>query len=85
MFNYKQSLKDFNVEQLPSCSCSTSPFLYEPAGHVVTGDLNIVQNLDLTDILCKGPKYHEAHPFSWKYNFKLVMDAVKQYAKDWAR
>ena len=85
VFNYKHSLKDFNIEQLPSCSCSTSPFLYQPAGHVVTGDLNIVENPYLKDILSKGPKYREARPFSWKYNFKLVMDAVEQYAKDWAR
>ena len=89
IFNYKQSLKDLQMNQLqsqlPSCSCSTSPFLYQPAGHVVTGDLNIVDNPELKDILLKGPKYREARPFSWKYNFKLVMDSVEQYARDWAK
>ena len=89
VFNYKQSLRDLQVNnllgQLPSCSCSNSPFLYRPAGHVVTGDLNIVDDPNLRDILFKGPKYREARPFSWKYNFKLVMDTVEQYARDWAK
>ena len=35
--------------------------------------------------MSKGPKYREAQPFTWKQNFKLVMDAVEVYAKDWAK
>ena len=85
MFNYKQSLPDFKLNehtsQPPLCSCSSSTYLYSPAGYVVTGNLNIVENLKLRDILSKGPKYREPTTFNWKYNFKLVMDSVEDYAR----
>ena len=89
IFNYKQSLRDFKLNehgsQPPLCSCSSSTYLYSPAGHVVTGNLNIVENLKLRNILSKGPKYREPTTFSWKYNFKLVMDSVEDYARRWAK
>ena len=82
LFNYKESIRDFNIHdhQLPTCSCSSSPYLYSPAGHVITGNLNIIDNLKLKDLIYKGPKYKS---FNWKYNFKLVIDAVEDYAKRW--
>ena len=72
IFNYKQSLQDWRFTNHdvhnPSCSCSLSQFLYSPAGHIVTGDLNIIQNKQSRDLISKGPKYRELHSFSWKYN-----------------
>ena len=63
IFNYKQSLQDWRFTNhdvhTPSCSCSSSQFLYSPAGHIITGDLNIIQNQQLRDLISKGPKYRE--------------------------
>ena len=54
IFNYKRSLQqiDFNsLSQNPlPCTCPGSEFLYAPCGHVVTGDLSIVQNDKLIEI-----------------------------------
>ena len=36
-------------------------------------------------ILSKGPKYREPQPINWKYTFKLLMDAVEDYARQWAK
>ena len=44
---------------------SDSQFLYAPCGHIVTGDLNIVRNVKLRDLLSKGPKYREPVSYSW--------------------
>ena len=89
LFNYRQSLQDWRFTNhdydSPSCSCSSSQFLYQPAGHIVTGDLNIVDNTCLRDLISKGPKYREPQKFSWKYNFKLIMDSVEDYARSWAK
>ena len=35
--------------------------MYIPAGLMVTGDLNIIQNQQLKDLISKGPKYREPH------------------------
>ena len=67
------------------CSCSSSHFIYSPAGHIITGDLNIIQNQQLRDFISKGPKYREPRSFSWKYKFKLIMDSVEEYSCKWAK
>ena len=41
---------------------------------------NIVDNTCLRDLISKGPKYREPQKFSWKYNFKLIMDSIEEYA-----
>ena len=85
LFKYRQSLQDWcftNHEyDSPPCSCCWSQFSYQSAGYIVTGDLNIVDNTCLRDLISKGPKYREPQKFSWKYNFKLIMDSVEDYAK----
>ena len=89
LFNYRQSLQDWRFTNheydSPPCFCSSSQFLYRPAGHIVTGDLNIVENTCLRDLISKGPKYREPQKFSWKYIFKLIMDSVEDYARSWAK
>ena len=78
------SIDDFKSKP-PDCSCSSSPFNYSPIGHVITGDINIVNNAKLRNILAKGPKFREPQPINWKYNFKILMDAVEDYARQWAK
>ena len=51
IFNYKEALQDINIEEYLkdplTCDCSHSPFQYNPSGHVITGDLNIIQHESL--------------------------------------
>ena len=37
---------DNGIEDM-HCDCNTSSYCYEPAGHVVTGDLILLEMLDL--------------------------------------
>lgn len=37
----------------PTCSCSSLPFNYSPAGHVIAADKNIVNNDDLKSLIVK--------------------------------
>ena len=89
IFNYKASLQQIDFDGLSqnptSCSCCASEFLYAPCGHIVTGDLSIVCNQNLKDVLCKGPKYREPVSFSWHQNFNIVMNACEEYARRWAK
>ena len=51
----------------------------------ITGNLDIINNTQLRDLISKRPKYRESPSFTWKYNFKLVMDAIEDYARTWAK
>ena len=60
------------------------PFIYNPIGHVITGDLKIINNTSLREVFAKGPKYCEHKSINWKHNFKILMDSVEDYARQWA-
>ena len=49
-------LKDSTI--LP-CSCENSEFKDLHHNHIITGDLNIVENAKLRKLLSRGPKYRE--------------------------
>ena len=89
IFNYKASLQQLDFQgfsqDLPPCNCSDSQFLYVPCGHIVTGDLNIVRNVKLRDLLSKGPKYREPVSYTWHQNFCIIMDACEEYARRWVK
>ena len=59
--------------------------MYAPCGHVVTGDLSLVQNEKLRDLLRKGPKFRKPVSFELHQNFDIIMDACETYARQWAK
>ena len=71
------NINDFKSKP-PDSTCASSPFIYNPAGHVIIGDLKIINNTSLRDVFAKGPKYREQ-------NFKILMDSVVDYARQWAK
>ena len=54
-------LSNLNVSEYLSnsqtCQCKKSKFCYEPHGHVITGDLRVIENAKLRELVAKGPKY----------------------------
>ena len=51
---------------MTTCSCNESDFKDPDHGHVVTGDLRIVEDVKLRKLLSKGPNYRE--PRTINYN-----------------
>jgi len=89
IFNHRKTLQHLNIDDLrltlPVCSCSSSPFNYNPIGHVITGNLAILTNDKLRNTLRKGPEYREPHHINWNQNFKLLMDSIEDYARKWGK
>ena len=61
------------------CDCSRSKYCYEPAGHVITGDLKIVKDAELRGLIEKGPSYREQNYINWNVNKNLWKEAVAKY------
>ena len=63
LFNYASALSNLNVPEYLSnpqtCQCNESKFCYEPHGHVITGDLRVIENAKLRELVAKRPKYRE--------------------------
>ena len=88
-FNYKHVLHNLNIDgfkyMLPDCTCASSPFIYNSTGHVITGDLIVINNTSLREVFAKWTIYREPRSINWKNNFKILMDSVEDYAKQWAK
>ena len=50
-----------------------------------TGELNNFENVSLRNVFAKGPKFREPQSVKWKYNFKILMDSMENYARQWAK
>ena len=73
IFNYKKTVENINTVDtvtygtgIDSCNCANSSFLDDHHGHIITGDLRIIQNNKLRKIISKGPNYREARTINWK-------------------
>ena len=67
------------------CSCNSLRYKYESCGHVVTGDLSIIKDVKLRNLISKGPTYREQNNIDWRVNLKNCKVAVSRYAKKWAK
>ena len=68
ILNYKEAVSSIHlklvdnkyiVENLPECHCSLSNFSDNHHGHIVTGDLRVIENDKLRKLLSKGPNFRE--------------------------
>ena len=87
-FNFRKTMKhfnfDINVSDLP-CTCKESPFIDKDIGHVVTGNLRIIKDRKLRQLIEKGPSYREQRYINWDLNLKDSMEAVRDYKTRWAK
>jgi hypothetical protein len=51
----------------------------------MTGCVDIVENGDLTSLILQGLKLRKLRSFNWRQNFVSIMNAVEDYAKQWAK
>ena len=59
IFNRKSVVKELNLDNGTKDMECSSEFCYGPAGHVVTGDLRIIKDAKLRELVNKGPSYRE--------------------------
>ena len=64
ILNYNNVLRDLNVPDFDhimrmSCDCETSAFKHGYFGHIITGDLDIIQNGELRRLCSFGTKFRE--------------------------
>ena len=73
ILNYKDTVSNIDIHDaetfgtgLHTCDCSSSDFVDQHHKHVLTGDLQIIENLQLRHLIQKGPNYRESRPINWK-------------------
>ena len=64
-----------------TCQCKESKFCYEPHGHGITGDLRVIENARLRELVAKGPEYREPNRVNWKATETIFLESIDLYAK----
>ena len=89
LFNFSSTLSNLDITNYLSnpqhCQCNTSKFCNEPHGHVITGNLMVIENVKLRELVAKGPKYREPNKINWKSTETVVLDSTDLYAEQWSK
>ena len=91
LFNFAPSLSNLKVSEYmylsnpQTCQSKESKFCYEPYGHVITGDLRVIENAKLRELVAKGPKYREPSRVNWKATETMLLESIDLYAKNWSK
>ena len=69
------------MNNLP-CNCKTSGFTDPNHGHIVTGDIRIVQNNKLRKLLCNGSKYREPVSINFSTCKTEIKNSLTKFTSD---
>ena len=90
IFNYKSFIQSINIVAFLSdnttlpCDCHNSPFVNYDHNHVITGNLEIVSNPLLRNMLSKGPKYREPVRFSCRKAKVEIINGINKCISSWS-
>ena len=84
LLNYKETVTsirdDKPIEEYP-CPCAHSTFCNPDHGHVITGDLGIIENSKLRSLFTKGPNYREPMNISYGKCLTEIENAMTIYVQ----
>ena len=76
--NYKETVN--NVNRNVTCACKDyQEFIDNHHGHVITGDLNIIHNIDIRKLLAKGLNFREKQPLNATKANRSAQSAIDTY------
>ena len=79
ILNYKD-VYDSNLDPSTlSCDCSSSRFVDQTHNHIITGDLDIIDNVSLKNLVMKGLNYRDQVPPSIPKTLVSIKDALNIY------
>ena len=79
--NYRQTHEANHDPNNLHCSCETNPFKDSYHNHVVTGNLEIIENAELRTLLQKGLNYRDQAPPNKRKAYQAVKSSLLNYIK----
>ena len=66
------------------CECANSVFIDAHHKHVITGNLEIIQNNRLRLLFTKGPNYRENRGLNWKKASVCIKEGLTELIEIWS-
>ena len=88
LFNFTSTLSNLNVSDYvfnpKTYHSKESKLYYEPHDHVITGDLVLMENIELKELVVEGPNYRVPNRVNWKATETMLFEPIDLYAKRWS-
>ena len=86
-FNNLKLVSDLDIETSSpdSWDCKDSKFCYQPAGHIVTGNLKIITDSRIRSVISKGPKYRFPAHTDFNKCRETIASALNGYCTRWCK
>ena len=76
--NYREAVRSMDPDLI--CHCKEySEFIDNHHNHVITGNLNIITNLPIQSLLCKGLNYREKSPIQKDITLTSIINSIDIY------
>ena len=92
ILNYKSTLLNISESDIFSncqCDCQSnqnySPFVDHHHKHIFTGDLNIIDNSELRNLMKKGTKFRECPSLDINKLVKILSQSIDSFCVKWAK
>jgi hypothetical protein len=87
IFNYNKIVSDLDVQtNTPSyCECKNSKFCYSDAGHVITGNFDIIKDKRIRNLFFKGPKYRIPSTIDFHACRGHIAESIETFCVKWCR
>ena len=83
--NQTLSMIDTDTIEPTTCDCSNSKFYYASAGHVITGDVNVITDRRLRNLISRGSKIWLPGPIDFKSCRPHIAEAINPYCNKWCK
>lgn len=85
IFNYRQSIENIDITNHTNsnhkCECENSPYMDIHHKHILTGNLDIIENIRLRELLRKGPKFRTPMKHNIDIILEDLLDALLNYTE----
>ena len=87
ILNFNKLVSDLDIETSSpdSWDCKDSKFCYQPAGHIVTGNLKIITDSRIRSVISKGPKYRFPAHIDFNKCRETIASALNVYCTRWCK
>ena len=84
---YNKIVNDLDIDSNTPASwdCKNSNYLYPSAGHVITGNLNVIPDARVRNIISKGPKYRFPSNIDFSKCRREIAASLNDFSNRWCK
>ena len=87
IFNFNRIVNDIDIESNTPASwdCQNSNYLYPSAGHVIAGNLNVIPDARVRNIISKDPKYRLPSNIDFSKCRREIDASLNDFSNHWCK